>query len=192
MQAVNIPMPPLELRQTAWPGDPAAFDNAGSQPIYAGYGLSPDAYESVFDFGCGCGRQARQLLQQNPRPRRYGRIDVHRGMIDWCQRNLTPIDSNFQFLHHDVYAPGYAADNSLQLAQPFPVHDATFSLVIAHSVFTHLFRRQTEYYLPEIARILSRKVSRSRAGSSSTETAFRSCSKVHSVCSRAKPRRPKR
>jgi SAM-dependent methyltransferase len=150
----SIPMPPSDLRRMVGPTDSEAYDNPNGEPIYAKVGLNPDAYESVFDFGCGCGRIARQLLQQNPKPRRYVGIDVHRQMLEWCQTNLTPVDPNFQFFHHDVYAPGYAPRNTLQLAQPFPVPDEGFSLVIANSVFTHLFRRQTEYYLSEVARIL--------------------------------------
>ena len=157
MLPASIPMPPLELRRMVGPTDPEAFDNPSSEPIYAGYGLPVDVYESVFDFGCGCGRVARQLLQQNPRPRRYVGIDVHRGMIDWCKQHLSPRDPNFEFFHHDVYAPGYAPGNSLQLAQPFPGQDGQFSLLIAHSVFTHLFRRQTEYYLRKVARVLKPK-----------------------------------
>lgn len=148
-------MPPLELRRMVGPSEPEAFDNPGGQPVYSRYGVTPDQYESVLDFGCGCGRMARQLLQQNPRPRRYVGVDIHRGMIEWCQKNLTPQDPNFQFFHHDVYAPVYAPRNSLQLAQPLPVADGQTSLVIAHSVFSHLFRTQTEYYLRELARILS-------------------------------------
>jgi SAM-dependent methyltransferase len=136
------------------PTDPEEFDNPRGEPIYERFGLCHDVYETVFDFGCGCGRLARRLLQQNPRPRRYVGIDVHEGMIEWCKQNLSPIDRNFQFFHHDVYAPSYAPRNRLQLAQPFPVRDGEFSLVIAHSVFTHLLRRQTEYYLREVTRIL--------------------------------------
>jgi SAM-dependent methyltransferase len=102
MPSVNIPMPPLEMRRMVGPTDPEDFDNPSGEPIYAGFGLPLDAYDSVFDFGCGCGRVARQLLQQNPRPRRYVGIDAHRGMIDWCRENLSPIDPNFQFFHHDV------------------------------------------------------------------------------------------
>ena len=154
MLPANIPIPPLELRQMVGPTEPEAFDNPSGEPVYGGFGLSLDAYESVFDFGCGCGRVARQLLQQNPRPRRYVGIDVHKGMIDWCKQHLSPLDPNFQFFHHDVFAPGYAEGNSLQLAQPFPIQDGEVSLFIASSVFTHLFRRQTEYYLHELGRIL--------------------------------------
>ncbi len=154
MLAADVPMPPIELRQMVSRTDTKGFDNPSGEPVYARFGIPLDAYEFVFDFGCGCGRVARKLLQQNPRPRRYVGIDVHGRMIDWCQRHLSPVDPNFQFFHHDVYAPGYAPGNSLQLAQPFPVEDGAVSLFLAHSVFTHLFRRQTEYYLREVARIL--------------------------------------
>jgi SAM-dependent methyltransferase len=150
-------MPPLELRRLVGPTDPADFDNPTGQPIYARFGLPPEAYEAVFDFGCGCGRLARQLLQQTPRPRRYVGIDAHGGMVEWCRRHLSSIDPAFTFAHHDVYSPGYAPGNRLRLAEPFPAPAGRFSLVIAHSVFTHLSLRQAEYYLAETARILERR-----------------------------------
>jgi SAM-dependent methyltransferase len=126
------------------PTDTTAFDNPSGTPIYAEFGIPLRAYETVFDFGCGCGRLARRLLQQTPKPHRYVGIDVHRGLIEWCGENLSPVDSNYQFLHHDVYSPYYAPSNSLRLALPFPMNDATASLVIAHSVFTHLTKSQAE------------------------------------------------
>ena len=151
----DIAMPPLELRTWVGPTDTVDFDNPSGVPIYAEFGIPLESYETVFDFGCGCGRLARQLLQQNPTPRRYVGIDVHKGMIEWCQNNLTPVDVNYQFVHHDVYSYWYAPGNKMQLAEPFPVSDADFSLVIAHSVFTHLTKSQAEYYLSEVARILT-------------------------------------
>jgi SAM-dependent methyltransferase len=136
------------------PTDPRAFDNPTAAPIYDRYRLPLEAYDAVFDFGCGCGRQARQLLLQKPRPRRYVGIDTNREMVEWCRANLSPVDPGFQFHHHDVYSPSYAPGNTLRLAQPFPVEDRGFSLVLAHSVFTHLYQAQSEYYLHEVARIL--------------------------------------
>ena len=150
----RLPLPPLAMRTIVGPTDPESFDNPSGQPIYQGFGLPLEAYESVFDFGCGCGRQARQMLLQTPRPRRYVGIDIHRGMVEWCRANLSPIDPNFQFHHHDVYSPTYGAYNTIRLAEPFPVEDHTFSLVLAHSVFTHLYQAQADYYLHEVARIL--------------------------------------
>jgi SAM-dependent methyltransferase len=135
--------------------DARAFDNPSGTPIYDPYALPLETYDAVFDFGCGCGRQARQLLLQRPRPRRYVGIDTNRRMVDWCRANLTPADPGFQFHHHDVYSPSYAPDNRLALAEPFPVEDHAFSLVLAHSVFTHLTQAQGDYYLHEVARILA-------------------------------------
>ncbi len=136
------------------PTDPRAFDNPTATPIYDRFRLPLESYDAVFDFGCGCGRQARQLLLQRPRPRRYVGIDTNREMVEWCRANLSPVDPGFQFHHHDVYSPSYAPGNTLRLAQPFPVEDRAFSLVLAHSVFTHLYQAQSEYYLHEVARIL--------------------------------------
>jgi SAM-dependent methyltransferase len=148
-----IAFPPIEYRRMVGPTQLEAFDNPTAEPIYPE--LPQEVYDAVFDFGCGCGRLARRLLQQKPRPRRYVGTDLHRGMIEWCIENLSPIDPNFQFFHHDVYSPQrQARDNSYQLAAPFPGKDEEFSLVIAHSVFTHLYQQQAEYYLYEVARIL--------------------------------------
>jgi SAM-dependent methyltransferase len=155
MPSVSIPLPPLELRRMVGPIDQISFDNPSGEPIYARYDLPLDAYESVFDFGCGCGRVARQLLAQRPRPHRYVGIDIHRDMVDWCRASLSLVDPNFQFFHHDVYSPLYAPGNSLRLAEPFPVQGGEVSLLIADSIFTHLCRQQTEYYLHEAARVLS-------------------------------------
>lgn len=150
-----IPLPPLELRTWVGPTDPADYENPSGTPIYAGFDIPLETYETVFDFGCGCGRVARQLLQQDPKPRRYVGIDVNKGLVEWCQENLSLVDPNFRFFHHDVYSPNYAPGNRLQLALPLPANDGEFTLVIAHSVFTHLTRAQAEYYLSEIRRVLA-------------------------------------
>jgi SAM-dependent methyltransferase len=150
-----LPLPPEELRGLVGVTDPRAFDNPSGTPVYDPFGLPLETYDAVFDFGCGCGRQARQLLLQTPRPRRYVGVDANPAMIAWCRANLSPADPNFRFEHHDVYSPTYAPGNSLRLAAPFPVEDHAFSLVLAHSVFTHLSQAQGDYYLHEIARTLT-------------------------------------
>jgi SAM-dependent methyltransferase len=149
----TLPLPPLELRGLVGPRDAEAFDNPTGKPIYPD--LPPEAYRAVFDFGCGVGRTARQLIQQTPRPAKYVGIDPHRGMIDWASANLTPAAPGFEFHHHDVYSPGYAAGNSLRLADRFPMGDGEASLVVAHSVFTHLAREQAAFYLGEVRRVLA-------------------------------------
>jgi SAM-dependent methyltransferase len=155
MPTTALPLPPVEMRGRVGPTDPRFFDNPSGMPIYRSFGLPLAIYDAVFDFGCGCGRQARQLLLQSPRPRRYVGIDTNPQMIEWCRRHLSSLDPGFRLEHHDVYSPSYAPENTLRLAAPFPVEDRAFSLVLAHSVFTHLYQAQSDYYLHEIERILT-------------------------------------
>jgi len=77
MSLGRIPMPPPELRALVGPTDEEDFDNPTGEPIYRDFGLPSEVYDSVLDFGRGCGRIARRLLLQSPRPRRYVGIDPH-------------------------------------------------------------------------------------------------------------------
>lgn len=147
-----LPLPPLALRELVGPTTDAAFDNPNGDPVFAE--VDEDRYADVFDFGCGCGRIARQLLQQRVRPRRYVGIDVHRGMLAWCEANLAPYASGFEFLHHDVYSRCMNPGEGKPMTAPFAVPDRSFSLVVAWSVFTHLVESQVAFYLRECARIL--------------------------------------
>jgi SAM-dependent methyltransferase len=151
-----LPYPPLEMRQLVGPTELAAFDNPEGKLVFHYVDLppGPGIYERIFDFGCGCGRIARQLILQRPSPERYVGIDLHAGMIRWCQRNLQPRAPAFTFLHHDVFNPNFNREPRDRWTAPFPVGAAEFSLVIAHSVFTHLTEDQAVYYLGECARIL--------------------------------------
>jgi SAM-dependent methyltransferase len=99
--ATILPIPPPEMRALVGPTDPAAFDNPSHGLVYPYLGA--DRYRRVFDFGCGCGRVARQLIQQRPRPERYLGIDLHRGMVEWARTNLAPAAPGFEFKHHRVY-----------------------------------------------------------------------------------------
>jgi SAM-dependent methyltransferase len=149
----TLPIPPPEMRRLIGPEDPAEFDNPRGSLVYPH--LSPDVYERVLDFGCGCGRIARQLIQQVPRPERYLGIDLHRGMIAWCRANLEPAAPGFEFRHHDVHSvslnPGVDKPKTL----PFPAEDGSFTLVNAWSVFTHLTESQAKHYLREVGRVLA-------------------------------------
>ena len=147
-----LPMPPFEMRQLVGPTEPAAFDNPSGDPIFAN--VPEWQFESVLDFGCGCGRLARQLMQQRVRPKRYLGFDLHPGMIRWCRRELAPMASGFEFIHHDVYNRGFNPDRTKPDCLPMPAEDAAYTLAIALSVFTHTTQAQTEHYLREVARVL--------------------------------------
>jgi SAM-dependent methyltransferase len=140
------------MRELVGPTDPAEFHNPSGNLVYP-Y-LPADAYEAVLDFGCGCGRVARQLLQQRRPPQRYLGIDLHRGMIEWCRQNLAPRAPGFEFVHHDVQNTSFNPGPGKPEAAPFPAPDDTFTLVEAISVFTHVVERHVAFYLREVARVL--------------------------------------
>jgi SAM-dependent methyltransferase len=147
-----LPIPPLEMRVLVGPTEPAAFDNPDRTLVIPGVDASH--FDAVFDWGCGCGRVARQLIQQVPRPRRYLGIDLHRGMIKWCQRNLAPAAPEFVCHHHDVFELDFNPGTDKPRWLPFPCEDGAFSLAIAWSVFTHVNEEQATRYLHEMRRIL--------------------------------------
>lgn len=150
----SLPFPPFEMRELVGPSDISSFDNPTASPIFARQNLELELYDTVLDFGCGCGRLARQLIQQRPRPRRYLGLDLHKGMVRWAQDNLQPAAEGFEFQHHDVYNASFNPNAAAPGVAPFPVEDHSISLLIAWSVFTHLTQEQCEHYLRESARVL--------------------------------------
>jgi SAM-dependent methyltransferase len=148
----ELPVPPAELRRLVGPTDLEPFDNATGALVFPG--VPEHAYAVVFDFGCGCGRLARQLMQQRLRPGRYLGVDPHKGMVEWCRTHLTPHAPEFQFRHHDVFHEFVNPDGKLDLLA-LPAADREVTLFVAWSVFTHLLERDADFYLGELARVLS-------------------------------------
>ena len=140
------------MRQLVGGPPEEAFENPTGTPALPNVPL--EAYEAVLDFGSGCGRVARQMILQSPRPGSYLGIDLHRGMVEWCQNNLSKAAPEFRFEHHDVFNPGFNPDKSRPHMLPFPTDRRAFSLVLAWSVFTHTTQSQAEHYLGEVARVL--------------------------------------
>ncbi len=148
----QLPLPPIEMRRLVGPFDPESYDNPKGDLVYPW--LQKESYETVFDFGCGCGRVARQLIMQRPCPALYVGVDLHAEMIRWCNDYLHAAAPQFNFYHHDVFNVSFNPGREKPLTAPFPVADAQFTLVNALSVFTHLTEEQAKYYLRECARIL--------------------------------------
>lgn len=141
------------MRELIGATGPELFDNPTGEPIWDD--LPAKVWRSYLDFGCGCGRSARRLIQQTPRPERYVGVDLHAGMIQWCTENLAPAAPGFEFVHHNVYSPCLNPDRTRPWAEALPVADGSVSLMEATSVFTHLIESQIEYYLDEVARVLT-------------------------------------
>lgn len=149
----SIPLPPYEYRILVGPTEPELFDNPDGAPVFGGVPLH--YYRTFFDFGCGCGRVARQLAQQEQPPERYLGIDLHKGMIEWCQQNITPVMPHFEFQHHDVFYANFNPKSKNGKTLPFPAKNKEFSFVIAISVFTHLEEDIAAFYMKEAARIMT-------------------------------------
>jgi SAM-dependent methyltransferase len=89
---------------------------------------------TVMDFGCGCGRLARALPQHLP-CEMYG-YDITAAAVEWCRRNL----------------PGtYLMSSELP---PLPLEDASFDVLYAVSVFTHLDEAHQDPWLAEWRRLV--------------------------------------
>ena len=138
---VNAPVPPRDLREmVAGNDDESWFLESGRQSVddlkraLASCGRTLSSFEKVLDFGCGCGRMARWLLDE-PEIELTG-IDIEPRMIAWCSEHL----SKDRFEVNGWLPPTRFAPD-------------TFDLVASHSVFTHVDERYQDAWLAELSRI---------------------------------------
>ncbi len=99
-------------------------------------GMSLATVQRVLDFGCGCGRTLRWLMERYPKTQFYG-ADVDGDAIGWCSGSL----SNGVFVNNPPEPP-------LAFASGF------FDVVYCLSVFTHLDEQMQDNWLIELKRIL--------------------------------------
>lgn len=117
-------------------------------------GLRPN--DRVLDVGCGIGRMARVLVGELRPPGSYDGFDVVAEAIDWCGRHYRHTPAPFRFRHADVRNARYHPGGSSSAADfRFPYEDASFDLVLAISVFTHLLADAADNYLRQISRVLA-------------------------------------
>lgn len=148
----QLPMPPVELRRSVGVEDVAFFENPHRHNVF-GEDVAPHLYRSVFDFGSGCGRIARQMiLQQDNVPSRYLGIDLYQPSINWCNENLVPFAPQFEFRHLNVFNAGLNPEGEERLSLGL---DEQFSLINAHSVFTHIVEEHIEFYFSQCANALT-------------------------------------
>ncbi|NOS99604.1 MAG: class I SAM-dependent methyltransferase [Phycisphaerales bacterium] len=97
--------------------------------------VAPDKFESVLDFGCGCGRVIRHFSGLGGV--RVCGTDYNPRLVDWCARHLT-----------------FARFQTNDLAPPLSYDDRTFDFVYALSVFTHLDRDLQIAWIDELRRVV--------------------------------------
>lgn len=131
------PFPPAELMQNT--------TGLTSERVFAGHGAdfwialsdaSPkqlSEFDSILDFGCGCGRLARMFKGH------HGRIagcDIDHRHVEWCSTALDYMDAKLSYVH-----------------PPAPFADNEFEAVISISIFTHLNEDSQDEFLQELARL---------------------------------------
>ena len=137
------PVPPPELLyQVAGSADAAWFLACG-QAVFTAIGELMERHgtplarmRAVLDFGCGCGRVLR-WWDAVVEPVRHG-CDYNPAMVAWCRENLP-------FAHVETNG----------LAPPLRYADASFDLVYAISVFTHLSADLQARWMAELKRIVA-------------------------------------
>jgi SAM-dependent methyltransferase len=110
----------------------------------------------VLELGCGHGRTARGLIDYLRAPGgQYRGLDVSAERVADAQARIQARYPNFRFLHADVFNADYHAAGRVAAAEyVFPFEAATFDVVYAASLFTHLLPAEAGRYLEESARVL--------------------------------------
>lgn len=98
-------------------------------------GLDIKGFDSILDFGCGCGRVIRHWLPLTA-AKLHG-SDYNPYLVDWCRANL-------QFAEFTVNG----------VAPPFDYEDEQFDFVYAVSIFTHFLEVMQVPWAREVARVL--------------------------------------
>jgi SAM-dependent methyltransferase len=110
---------------------------------------------AILDLGCGIGRCAVPLTGYLHSYGQYRGLDVDVKAVKWCQERITKRYRNFIFAPLDVYSNIYNPSGKIKASEVhLPCSDRSFDLVIAMSLFSHLFVDEAANYFQECHRIL--------------------------------------
>ncbi len=139
----GLPLPPPRLRQlvNGRGGGAEHFLRIGAQMSASirdaamAAGSPMEQMGAILDFGCGCGRVARQWADLDG-PQVHG-CDYNQELVEWCGGNLPFVE---------------AVCN--ELAPPAPYADGSFDLIYALSVLSHLSESLQREWVAEYLRLL--------------------------------------
>jgi acetyltransferase-like isoleucine patch superfamily enzyme/SAM-dependent methyltransferase len=94
-----------------------------------------DSFESILDFGCGCGRMLLWMEELGRAQMLHG-TDIDAEAIAWCREHIP-----------------YAKLSVNAGDPPLPFADGAFDLIFNHSVFTHIDERRQDAWLAELRRV---------------------------------------
>lgn len=92
-------------------------------------------FNSILDFGCGCGRIMRWMKDVSQYSQLYG-IDIDKPAIRWCQKKL-------KFARFSINNP----------LPPTKFQSNKFDLIFSNSVLTHLDNSYQDQWLEELKRV---------------------------------------
>ena len=137
-----VASPPVELVfRVVGTDDVEAFRASGYTQVdelgalLGEFGHSLEDFESIYDFGCGCGRLTVPLLDRAPHAR-LAASDIDEEAIAWMQEHVPGVDVRL-----NSWLP------------PLTFDPGSFDLVIALSVFTHLPEDYQDAWLAELERV---------------------------------------
>jgi SAM-dependent methyltransferase len=141
--ADGLPLPPAPMRVQVGPlhADATFFLESGRhnaeliRSLLAEHGSPVEELGALLDWGCGCGRVLRHWADLAATE--ISGCDINPRMVAWCNKNLSFVD---------------AAVNDL--SPPLPYADASFDLVYAFSVMTHLSEELQHEWIEECRRVL--------------------------------------
>ena len=139
----GLPVPPalLRVRVSSWRAERQEWLQSGEldsrliRELISRNGYDLERTGAILDFGCGCGRVARNW--SGLEGIEVHGADVDRPAIRWCRRNLPFL----QAIRSDP-------------APPLPYPDGRFDLVYALSVLTHLPEQAGRDWVAELVRIV--------------------------------------
>ena len=112
--------------------------------------------QSVLELGCGHGRTAHGLLEYLRPPGRYTGLDVDRARVFDAQLRIHSRFPHFEFVWADVRSLNYNPNGKSDGASyRFPFADASFDVIYAASLYTHLLPEETRNYFRETRRVLN-------------------------------------
>jgi SAM-dependent methyltransferase len=141
VHGVPVPPPLLRVQVTAGWAERSLWLNEGAKDAtlireMLKRNCSPiEEMGAILDFGCGCGRVARQWADLRG-PEIHG-TDVSRAAVRWCRRNL-----------------GFMRTVRCAAEPPLDYDDGAFDFVYSLSVFTHLSEQTGRRWLAELVRVL--------------------------------------
>lgn len=108
---------------------------ADTKAVLSLLGRDMSSFETILDFGCGCGRMLLWLEEVGAKADLHG-VDIDERAIRWVEENIP-----------------YVTAKVNQPLPPLDYPDGFFDLVFNHSVFTHIDEQYQDLWLSELRRV---------------------------------------